>query len=80
MTRSIWMNNRSISLVFRLIQHLRQRGAGIQGTGGGVDEHPLTAGGGHRVTLQRNVRVAGGDPGVAEKMTHAQNVAELVRR
>src|SRR5664279_722698 len=62
-----------------LIQHLRQCGTRIQGTGGGIDEHPVTAGGGQRVTLQRDVLVTGGDPGVAEKVSHARNVAELVR-
>jgi len=63
-----------------LIQHLRQRGTRIQGTGGGIDEHPVTAGGGQRVTLQRIVLVAGGGhPRIPQKVTHARNVAELVR-
>ena len=53
-----------------LIQHLGQRGTRIQGTGGGIDEHPVTAGGGQRVTLQRNVLVTGGGhPRVPKEVT-----------
>ncbi len=52
-----------------LIQHLRQCGTRIQGTGGGVDEHPVTAGGGQCVTLQRDVLVTAGHPRIRKKVT-----------
>ena len=78
--RSTEPASRQSVLWSELIQQLRQRGTRIQRTGGGVDEHPVTAGGGQRVTLQRNVLVAGGGhPGVPKKVAHARNVAELVR-
>jgi hypothetical protein len=54
-----------------LVQELGEGGAVGAGAAGGLGEHPIAAGVLEGVDLELWLLVGGGDPGVAEQMSHA---------
>lgn len=55
-----------------MIEQLVEFRTRLQRSGGGVGEDPVAAGRSECVVLESGVLVAGGDPGVAEVMSHTQ--------
>jgi hypothetical protein len=60
----------------QLVQDLGEGGAVGAGTAGGLDKHPIAAGGLQRVDLKLGLLVGGGDPGIAKEMSHGATVSQ----
>jgi hypothetical protein len=60
----------------QLVQQLLQGGAVGAGAAGGLGEHPVAARRSEGVDLELGVLVGGGDPSVAEEMTHTGTVSQ----
>jgi hypothetical protein len=60
----------------QLVQQLLKGRAVAAGAAGSLGEHPVAAGTLERVDLEWGVLVGGGDPGVAEQVSHARSVPQ----